>query len=123
MPLCFGCIIDRVLLLLLEERDFLDVARAAPELFVEVKAQKVVRRRAQASFYLSVGEWQSYERARQAMIPYQVWLFQYRDLTDFTEARDQIELVVFSEIRDGWLAPDGYLVTPESGYGERHRIA
>lgn len=106
----------------LADIDVWNVARNAPELFVEVKAQKVVRRRAQAPFYLSVGEWRSYKRALKAMIPYQVWLFQYRDLTHFTEARDQVELVVFSEIRDGWLDPDGYLVTPESGYGERHRI-
>jgi hypothetical protein len=107
----------------LADIDVWNVARNAPELFIEVKAQKVMRRRAQASFYLSVGEWRSYERAMKAKIPYQLWLFQYRDLTHFAEARDQVELVVFSEIRDGWLDPDGYLVTPENGYGERHRIA
>lgn len=97
--------------------------QGVPELFIEVKAQKVLRRRTDPAFYLSLGEWRSYERAKKEHIPFQVWLFQYSSLTDFEHARQQVALIIFEKINEGWLGPDGYLVTPGNASGTRYTIS
>lgn len=107
---------------ILNDIDIWNEQQGAAELFIEVKAQKVLRRRADPAFYLSVGEWRSYERARQENIPYQVWLFQYLSLTDFEENPNRVQLIVFDEIDEDWLNPDGYSVTPGNAAGKRYSL-
>ena len=102
--------------------DVWNVENNAPEAFIEVKAQKVSHRGADPIFYLSTGEWRSYQRARTANVPYQVWLFQYLDLDDFRSAIHQIELIVFNDLSADWLDPDGYLVKPGATFGERYSL-
>lgn len=103
--------------------DVWDVARGSAELFIEVKAQKVRASGTNPAFYLSVGEWRSYGAAAKVSVPYQIWLFQYRQLEDFASARRRIELVVFDTIDEAWLQPDGYLLTPTPSAGTRYAIA
>jgi hypothetical protein len=95
---------------------------SVPELFIEVKAQKVPRRGADPVFYLSLAEWRSYNSAKEAHLSYQVWLFQYRDLRDFMAAPQRVELMVFDEISSDCLTADGYLVTPAPRSGQRFPI-
>lgn len=102
--------------------DVWNVANDAPEMFIEVKAQKILRHGADPVFYLSVGEWRSYERARTANVPYQVWLFQYLDIADFNTAIHQVRLIVFDDLNADWLNPDGYLVKPGAAFGERYSL-
>jgi hypothetical protein len=85
--------------------------------FVEVKAQKVVNASTDAAFFLSVGEWRSYKRARRSRIPYEVWLFQYRDLDHFENAPNLLRLRIFTDIDERWFEPDGYLVSPVAAAG------
>jgi hypothetical protein len=107
---------------ILADIDVWNEGQGIAELFIEVKAQKVLRRRADPIFYLSVGEWRSYERARKARIPYQVWLFQYISLDDFERAPERLSLIIFDKIDDDWLHPDGYLVTPGNASGKRYSV-
>jgi hypothetical protein len=94
----------------------------SPELFVEVKAQKVPSAGTEPAFHLSVGEWRSQCTAAKERIAYHVWLFQYRELRHFTHAPNRIELIVFENVRKSWLHPDGYLVTPDISAGTRYPL-
>jgi hypothetical protein len=102
--------------------DVWDEQDNSPHIFIEVKAQKVRRHGANSAFYLSLSEWHSYQKAQEQGLSYQIWLFQYLDLDDFTNAPNQIKLIVFDEINIEWLKPDGYLVIPESKSGKRFSI-
>jgi len=102
--------------------DVWNVAGRSPRLFVEVKAQKVPNDGARPAFYLSAGEWRSHGLAAKARVPYQIWLFQYRELRHFTEKPDRIHLIVFEDVSRNWLQPDGYLVTPELAAGTRYPL-
>lgn len=102
--------------------DIWDEEGSVPELFIEVKAQKVPNRGADPAFYLSLAEWRSYNLAAEAHLSYQVWLFQYRDLQDFVTAPQRVELIVFDEISSDCLTAGGYLVTPVPKSGERFPI-
>ncbi len=102
--------------------DVWDVAANTPEQFVEVKAQKVVGIKAKPKFHLSSGEWRSYLSAKERGIPYVIWLFQYRDLEDLKSAPQNVTLILFNEVVEDWLEPDGYLVAPPSAAGERRKL-
>ncbi len=75
-----------------------------------------------ASFYLSVSEWRSFREATGAGHNYSIWLFQYKALDDFENARHKIRLIVFEEIKEEWLSPNGYFVLPEEGVGTCYSI-
>lgn len=102
--------------------DVWNMAGDTPELFIEVKAQKVRVRDTEPAFHLSASEWHSHGIAAKARVPYQVWLFQYRELQHFTEAPNQIELIIFDDVSKDWLKPDNYIVTPEPTAGDRYPI-
>jgi hypothetical protein len=102
--------------------DVWDTLRNKPRAFVEVKAQKVQAGGSAPCFYLSVSEWRSYRRAAKAGVPYQIWLFQYKELGHFTKARNRIELVIFEDLNEDWLEPDNYLVTPGPDAGTRYTL-
>jgi hypothetical protein len=83
-----------------------------PELFIEVKAQKVTRSRTSPAFFLSLGEWRSYEKAIAKGLRYEIWLFQYREIKDFASAHKTIKLLIFDRLETAWRNPNGYFVTP-----------
>src|SRR5439155_10234978 len=91
--------------------------------FLEIKAQKIVGNRDAPLFFLSKAEYRSYQTAKNLRIPYLIWLFQYKDLTDFDEAQHLVSLIVFENLRESWFSPEQYLVRPEQGCGERRRIS
>lgn len=94
----------------------------SPEMFIEVKAQKVRRVGASPMFFLSDGEWRSYQSAKKLRVPYAVWLFQYRALDDFRNAPDKIVLTIFDDLNSYQREPTGYVVTPPSGTGTQYSI-
>jgi hypothetical protein len=102
--------------------DVWNVSRSSPELFVEVKAQKVPLNGAEPAFHLSAGEWRSYQSAVKARVPYRIWLFQYRELRDFKLAPEHVKLIVFEDINKKWINPESYLVTPASSAGMHHPL-
>jgi hypothetical protein len=106
----------------LDDIDVWNIPQGIPEVFIEVNSQKVLRRGADPMFYFSVGEWRSYERAKAAGVPYQVWLFQYLGLGDFKTAPHKVALIVFDELSDDWLNPNGYLITPGAGSGKQYYL-
>ena len=81
-----------------------------PELFIEVKAQKVKDRATQPRFYLSKGEWRSVQKANTKGLRYEVWLFQYHNVKDFSNAPEKVKLFVYDSVDPNWLEPDGYVV-------------
>jgi hypothetical protein len=97
--------------------DIWNVSRSSPQLFLEIKAQKIPSAGAEPVFHLSEGEWRSYRSAAKARVPYLIWLFQYRELRDFKLAPGRIKLIVFEDINKDWLHPDSYRVTPASSAG------
>lgn len=102
--------------------DVWNVSRNRPELFVEVKAQKVLADRADPAFHLSVGEWRSHGIAAKAHVPYQIWLFQYREVRHFSHAPNRIELIVFDHMSKDWLQPGSYIVAPGANEGARFSL-
>ncbi len=102
--------------------DVWNVRDNSPAAFIEVKAQKVPANGAQPIFFLSPSEWRSHQRAVRDRLPYQIWLFQYRDPSDFLDSPDKIRLVVFDSVEDSWLQPDGYVVTPQLSSGVRYSL-
>lgn len=100
--------------------DVWDERTAKPKSFLEIKAQKVNSRDREPLFYLSVSEWKSYLEAKQAQVPYVIWLFQYKDIAHFSNARDQLVLFVFEDVHEDWLETDNFLVKPGTGNGTRY---
>ncbi len=78
-----------------------DVERA--ELFIEVKAQKITAARTTPAFFLSQAEWRSYRKASEVGCKYQIWLFQYEAIADFTNRPSNVKLVVFDRLEENWL--------------------
>lgn len=87
------------------------------EVFLEIKAQKILSKKTKPFFHLSASEWRSHNKARKSGIPYQLWLFRYYNLTDFDDARDQIELIVYDELDSTWLDPESFGVEPIEAAG------
>jgi hypothetical protein len=102
--------------------DIWDVLANSPKQFIEVKAQKVANRKTRPKFYLSVGEWRSYQDSQSNGIGYEIWLFQYYDLSDFQNAPHSVSLIVYDNISMDWLDPDGYLVSPTGAAGKRYEL-
>src|SRR5439155_10105387 len=102
--------------------DVWNTARDAPKIIVEVKAQKVHRGDEDPAFYLSLAEWRSSQAAAKARIPYQVWLFRYRQLRHFRESPHQVALMVFERLDAAWIEPGSYLATPSASSGKHFRL-
>lgn len=112
--------------------DVWDVKTNAPERFIEVKAQKVkvqafkaqkgIGARAKPIFHLSSAEWRSYLNAKAKGLIYEIWLFQYREEEDLQSAPQNVDLLIFDEVLEDWLDPEGYLVTPPSVSGRRRKL-
>jgi hypothetical protein len=103
--------------------DVWDVTEKCAEAFIEVKAQKVRRVGVNPAFFISSGEWRSYHSAGRKGIPYQIWLFQYLDLSHFKSAPHRLGFSVFESLSADWLDPDGYLVSPEPGSWTQYQIS
>lgn len=95
---------------------------SAPESFIEVKAQKIVEKRANPLFYLSSSEWRSYQKCKSKGLKYEIWLFQYREIDDLDGAGQNASLTLFDILSEKWLAPEGYIVMPPSSAGTRTKI-
>jgi hypothetical protein len=90
--------------------DVWDAQASQPALVVEVKAQKISAPRPPLQFYLSNAEWRSYTCARSQRLKYEVWVFQYKDISDFVSTHNNIRRIVLSKILREWLDPDSFAV-------------
>jgi len=102
--------------------DVWNVLSNEPIRFVEVKAQKIIGSSAKPIFHLSVAEWRSYHDAKAKQIAYEIWLFQYQDLGDLKDAPDKVNLLIFDQLQEDWIASEGYIVTPPSSEGRRRKL-
>lgn len=93
-----------------------------PKAFIEVKAQKVSRMPADPEFYITKAEWHSYEAARKARLPYEVWLLQYHDKADFENDPARITLTVYGKLLKKWREGKDFVVRPPIEEGERYPL-
>lgn len=84
--------------------------RQSPELFVEVKAQKIIPRSDAPRFYLSRSEWKSIVECKQKGLRYEVWLVQYESGDELFEKHAYKKILIFRSIDESWLDPETFFV-------------
>lgn len=101
--------------------DIWNNVRQGPELFIEVKAQKITRRSDAPRFYLSRSEWRSMSRCKEAGLRYQIWLLQYEGGDELFSKHAYSKILVFESIDEAWLDPETFFVRASKSAGRIRR--